>query len=87
MRHQCSARILKNNLNSTKTNIQSIPIQAKGKVIYKDTKEKGLSLYITSNGTVSFFIRKRINSRGERVILGHFPEMSIDKCKKTISEF
>lgn len=71
-----------NLLNFTKSNIQSIPIPAKGKVIYKDTKEKALSLYVTSNGVVSFFVRKRIHSRDERFILGHFPEMSIENARK-----
>lgn len=71
-----------NLLNFTKTNIQSIPIPVKGKTIYKDTKEKGLSLYITANGTISFFIRKRIYGRDERVIIGNFPEMSIENARK-----
>ena len=48
---------------------------------YGDTKEKGLRLYITAGGAVTFFVRKRISGRDERVILGAFPEMTVEQAR------
>ena len=67
--------------NFTKTTIQNLPIPSKGYATYADIKEKGLKLYVTSKGTKSFFVRKMINGRDERIILGSFPEVSIEKAR------
>ncbi len=68
--------------NFTKKNILAAPRPEKGKNYFKDTKEKGLSLYITSTGVITFFVRKRVMGRDERIILGNFPEMSIEEARK-----
>ena len=68
--------------NFTKAAIQNLPIPEKGMVSYRDTKEKGLSIYVTSKGVMSFFVRKRIIGRDERVVLGQFPTMSIEQARK-----
>jgi integrase len=54
----------------------------KGRLYFHDTQEKGLSAYLTSNGVISFFIRKRIHGKDERIHLGHFPELSIENARK-----
>ncbi|MDF3048259.1 MAG: site-specific integrase [Candidatus Midichloriaceae bacterium] len=69
-------------INFTKGSISSLPVPEKGRSYYKDTKEKGLSLYITSTGLVTFFIRKRVHGKDERIILGNFPEMSVENARK-----
>lgn len=65
----------------TKQTIQKLPRPAAGMVTYRDTKEKGLSLYITATGAVTFFVRKRIKGRDERVKLGSFPEMTVEQAR------
>ena len=69
-------------INFTKASITSIKPPSKGRLYYRDIKEKGLSLYITSNGTVTYFVRKRVNGKDERIILGRFPEMTVEKARK-----
>jgi len=69
-------------INFTKTVIEKLPIPKSGLSYYKDDKEKGLSLYITSNGIITFFVRKRINGRDARVMIGKFPEISIENARK-----
>ena len=54
----------------------------KGRIYHQDSREKGLSIYLTSNGTITFFVRKRVNGRDERIILGRFPEMSVENARK-----
>ncbi|MGD9638739.1 MAG: tyrosine-type recombinase/integrase [Alphaproteobacteria bacterium] len=68
--------------NFTKASIQSLKAPSKGTEVYKDTKEKGLQLYITSTGVISFFVRKRIDGKDERVILGSFPDMTVENARK-----
>ena len=51
-------------INFTKAEINKLTTPAKGISYFKDSKEKGLSLYITSNRIITFFIRKRVNEIG-----------------------
>lgn len=67
--------------NFTKPTIQRLPRPTTGMVTYRDTKEKGLSLWITAAGAVTFFVRKRIDGRDERVRLGNFPEMTVEQAR------
>ena len=68
--------------NFTKKSIFDLEKPSKGRVYYKDTKEKGLSLYITNKGIISFFVRKNINGKDERVLIGRFPDISIENARK-----
>lgn len=39
-------------------------------------------LYVTSTGTITFFVRKRIHGKDERIILGNFPDMTVENARK-----
>jgi integrase len=67
--------------NFTKTSILTLAKPKVGRVYYKDIKEKGLALYITANGTITFFVRKRIHGKDERIILGNFPEITVEQAR------
>ena len=69
-------------INFTKSVIEKLPIPKKGLSYYKDSKEKGLSLYITTNSVITFFVRKRIGGKDERIIIGNFPEISLENARK-----
>ena len=69
-------------INFTKAEINKLPTPKKGISYYKDAKEKGLSIYITTNGIITFFIRKRINGKDERLLIGNFPEISVENARK-----
>lgn len=68
--------------NFTKTDLERLKAPKTRALTYRDTKEKGLSLYITPAGSISFFIRKRIRGRDERIILGQFPVMSVGEARE-----
>ena len=55
---------------------------AKGFVTFQDMKEPGLSLYVTANEAKSFFVRKRIDGRDERVTIGPFPATTVEQARK-----
>ncbi len=83
LRQQCGNRKrAMNKFNFTKTSIIRLPVPKKGNAIYKDTKERGLCLYITATGVITFFIRKRIHGKDERIILGSFPDISVENARK-----
>ena len=52
-----------------------------GRNYYRDLKQNGLQLSITSSGTVSFFVRKRVNGKDERLFIGNYDGVSIDQAR------
>ena len=74
------------NINFTKASLEGLNAPYKGFKVYKDTKENGLCLYITSGNAKTFFVRKRINGKDERIILGKFPDLSIENARKKAAQ-
>ncbi len=68
--------------NFTKQSLERLPVPETGRDYYRDTREKGLSLYLGTSGAITFFVRKRVNGKDERIILGRFPELSIENARK-----
>lgn len=71
----------KNTINFTDKWARELPQPVAKKVYYKDATEKGLGLYITPNGAKSFYIRKRIKGRDERIIIGSAEILSVKKAR------
>lgn len=70
-------------INFTKAALQKAAPAAKGKKdYYYDEREKGLVLAVTATGTKTFYLYKRIDGRPERVMLGRFPDISIENARK-----
>lgn len=68
----------------TESRLKELKPPKKGRSYYRDTKEKGLSLYITATGNKTFFIRKRINGKDERVILGNSPDLKVIEARNEL---
>ena len=49
---------------------------------YKDSKQKGLILVVSNGGAKTFYFYSKINGKPERVRLGSFPAMPVDKARK-----
>lgn len=71
----------KNPINFTDKWARELPKPAIKKVYYNDAIEKGLGLYVTPNGAKSFYIRKRIKGRDERIIIGSAEIVSVKKAR------
>lgn len=67
--------------NFTKSDIEKLPTPEKGMTTYSDTGFKGLKLYVTANSVKTFFIRKMVNGRDERFILGQYPDLSVSNAR------
>ncbi|MFC1659684.1 tyrosine-type recombinase/integrase [Pseudomonadota bacterium] len=72
-------------INFTKSELNNIMAPKTGRKYYQDTKEKGLSFYITSNGVKTFYIRKRVNGKDEKIIIGNYPDLSVENARKQAS--
>lgn len=53
---------------------------------YHDDKEAGLVLLVTSGGSKTFYLSKKINGRPERIKLGKFPDLSVENARKAAAQ-
>ena len=70
-----------NEIQFNAKNIQSIRPPIDGFETYHDTKEQSLCLYVTKNSQKSFFVRKKVNGAYKRVVLGSFPDMTVQMAR------
>ncbi|ETD90861.1 tyrosine-type recombinase/integrase [Rhodobacter capsulatus] len=74
-------------LNFTKAALAKLAPAPKGaKLYYYDEREAGLVLAVTAGGAKSFYLYKRIEGRPERLLLGRFPDLSIENARKAAQE-
>jgi hypothetical protein len=74
-------------LNFTKKDIDALPAPTKSvRAYYHDTREAGLSISITPVGTKTFFRRKKIEVRDERIVLGHYPDLTLENARKLATQ-
>jgi len=69
-------------LEFNKTALKALPSPASGRVYYHDTKQPSLLLQITSTGTKSFQVYKRVGGKPVRVTLGKFPDLTVQNARK-----
>jgi len=75
----------KNTLNFTKIALEALPLPMEDtRAIYHDSKTKGLQLRVTSNGVKTFNMFRWVKAEGkpERITLGRFPDMSVEKARE-----
>lgn len=70
-----------NHINFTVAALDSLPIPEQKIVTYKDIRQPGLSLYVTPNGAKTFFVRKRVKGRDERLLIGSYPAVKIEQAR------
>lgn len=74
-------------LNFTKASLAGQPNAAKGgKDYYYDEREPGLVLAVTPTGTKTFYLYKRMDGRPERLMLGRFPDLTVENARKAAQE-
>ena len=69
-------------INFTKSLILRLNKPRSGRDYYADSKELGLQLSITHNGTISFFLRKKYLGKDQRFNIGHFPDITVEIARK-----
>ena len=72
-----------NRFNFTVKSIQSVEPPPKGKRSYfYDKKTRGLLLAVTPTGAKSFYVYRKVQGRPERILIGKFPDVSIENARK-----
>ena len=66
--------------------LDNLPSPEKGFDVVQDISEPRLRMYITQRGVKSFFVRKRINGRDKRIIIGNYPETDIEYARSRVGE-
>lgn len=66
----------------TNERLSKLPIPESSRQEYFDTKQQKLRLRITSTGTISFAVVKRVNDKPKRVTIGKWPEVKIAKARE-----
>ena len=70
-------------INFTKAALLAAGAAEKGKRdYYYDAREKGLMLAVTAAGSKTFYLYKRIEGRPERLLLGEFPDLTVENARK-----
>jgi len=73
-------KIVKNQLNFTKKELDKIPCPPEGYIVYHDTVVKGLILIVYSRSK-TFHIYKLVNGRPTKPKLGSFRDMTIEQAR------
>nr|MBQ0091110.1 integrase family protein [Candidatus Enterousia merdequi] len=66
--------------------LDSLPAPQVGFDVVQDLSEPRLRMYITQRGVKSFFVRKRINGRDKRIIIGKYPDVDIETAREKVNE-
>lgn len=77
------------NINFTKTSLTALPLPPAGKrETFHDLKTNGLQIRCTSSGVKTFSVFRWVKGsrRPERVTLGRFPDISIEKARTMAAE-
>lgn len=71
------------NFNFTMKAIDALSLPGPGKRLYVyDTKVRGLELMVTEQGSKSFKVYRKFNTKPLRITLGRYPEMTIEMARK-----
>ena len=71
-----------NRLNFTKKKLCDIALPSKDRTYVYDQKINGLGLTVTAKGSKSFFVYRKIRGIPKRIMLGKFPDMTIEQARK-----
>ena len=76
-------------INFTKRTIEALPTPEKAEKPkrdeYRDSKSRGLMLYVSPSGLKVFYLYRKINGRPERIRLGVFPDTTVEHARKQAS--
>ena len=66
----------------TEAKIKALPTPETGRAWWYDTKARGLAVCKTPTGATSFYFYKWHNGRPARMLLGKFPQTTVDQARR-----
>jgi integrase len=71
----------------TKKDLDTLPLPAPGsRGYYRDSKVRGLQMAVYPTGRKSFVLYRKIEGRPERILIGSYPDLSIEQARGKASE-
>lgn len=64
--------------------LDNLPAPQTGFDVVQDVSEPRLRMYITSRGVKTFFVRKRVNGKDRRIIIGNYPDVDIEDARSAV---
>ena len=64
--------------------LDNLPAPRTGFDVVQDVSEPRLRMYITSRGIKTFFVRKRVNGKDKRIIIGNYPDVDIEDARSAV---
>lgn len=64
--------------------LDNLPAPQTGFDVVQDVSEPRLRMYITSRGVKTFFVRKRVNGKDKRIIIGNYPDIDIEDARSAV---
>jgi hypothetical protein len=64
--------------------LDNLSVPKAGFDVVQDISEPRLRLYVTARGAKTFFIRKRVRGKDERIIIGRYPDVSIEDARAQV---
>ncbi len=64
--------------------LDNLPAPQTGFDVVQDVSEPRLRMYITSRGVKTFFVRKRVNKKDRRIIIGNYPDVDIEDARSAV---
>jgi integrase len=65
-------------------NLEALPVTG-SQYYVKDTKTPNLVLLVSQHGTKTFYLRRKIGGKDERIRIGRFPEWTIEQAQKKVA--
>lgn len=65
----------------SKTRLAALTPPTSGRKYHYDTRTPGLALCVTSAGSKTFYVYRKIQGRPERIRLGAFPELAVEQAR------
>jgi hypothetical protein len=73
--------------NFTKTALAALAAPPAGRrAIYWDTKTRGLMLLVTAGGVKTFYVRRKLSGRSERICIGRLSEWTLQRARASADE-
>lgn len=66
--------------------LDNLPAPQTGFDVVQDMSDPRLRMYITSRGVKTFFVRKRVNGKDRRIIIGNYPDVDIEDARSMVAD-
>jgi integrase len=66
----------------TKSYVDKLSTPETGQAFIRDAELKGFAVRVTSSGSKSFILEKRIDGKVKRLTLGRYPELTVEQARK-----